>query len=96
MRDDASEVYWTDLEDGEGLDATGVRDVRATAEIDHRATAVDGRRRAIGDHLIDEVDLVGVVLRDMLRSASQVSDTSLRRWPAQTHGEHLEQVLLGD
>jgi hypothetical protein len=50
------------LEDGNRLDATGVRDVRATAKIDHGTATVDGGSGAVGDLVVDEAKLVRVVL----------------------------------
>jgi hypothetical protein len=49
--------------DREGLDLGRVGDVRAGAEVDERAAAVDGRRGAVRDLGLDEVSLVFVVLR---------------------------------
>lgn len=49
------------LDDREGLDAAGVRQVRPAAEVDERAAAVDGGERAVGHLGGDGVRLEGVV-----------------------------------
>ena len=48
--------------DHERLDLTRMRDMRADAQVDHRATAVHRRRFAVGDLRLDKVLLVLVVL----------------------------------
>jgi hypothetical protein len=51
-----------DLHDGKGFDAACMGDMRACAEIDERATAVDGGASAVGDFVFDEVHFVFAVL----------------------------------
>ena len=50
------------LSDHERLDLARVRDVRADAQVDHGATAVDRGRLAVGDLRLDQVLLILVVL----------------------------------
>lgn len=66
----------TNLENGESLDTTSVGDMRASAEIDHGTTAVDGRRGAVGDLGVDELNLEGVILR---WSKMRVSEEALSK-----------------
>ena len=51
------------LVDALGFDAVGVGDVRAEAEVDEGAAAVDGRASAVGDFFVDEVGLEVAVLK---------------------------------
>jgi hypothetical protein len=48
--------------DGNGLNSTGVGNMRTETEINERTTSVDGGRRSIGDLVFDVVLLVLVVL----------------------------------
>ena len=49
------------LHDGESLDSAGVGNVRTTAKIDKGAVTVDSGSGAVGDLVLDDVLLVGVV-----------------------------------
>jgi len=51
------------LGDHECLDFSSVGDVRSNAQIDHRSTTVNSRRRAIGNFSLNEVSLVFIVLQ---------------------------------
>lgn len=51
------------LGDHERLDFSSVGDVRSNAQIDHRSTTVNSRRRAIGNFSLNEVSLVFIILQ---------------------------------
>lgn len=59
------EVRGRVLGDGERLDAAGVGNVGTETQVDERSTAVDRRRGAIGNLLVDVVLLVLVVLEHL-------------------------------
>jgi hypothetical protein len=50
------------LGDHERLDFSSVGDVRSNAQIDHRSTTVNSRRRAVGNFSLNEVSLVFIIL----------------------------------
>lgn len=54
----------SNLSDHEGLDLASVWDMRADAEVDHGATAVDRGGSPVGDFGLDEVFLVLVILHE--------------------------------
>lgn len=58
----SKEVRCRVLSDHESLNFTGVRNMGADTEIDHRATTVNGSRGAIRDFGVNEVLLVFIVL----------------------------------
>ena len=51
------------LSDHERLDFPSVGEVRSNAEIDHRSTTVNSRRRAIRNFSFNEVSLVFIILQ---------------------------------
>jgi hypothetical protein len=51
----------------ERLDFSSVRDVRSNAQIYHRSTTVNSRRRAIGNFGLNEVSLVFIILQSTIR-----------------------------
>lgn len=69
------------LGDHERLDFSSVGYVRSNAQIDHRSTTVNSRRRAIGNFSLNEISLIFIILQ-MYRQRDQKSSFS-------THVEHL-------
>lgn len=72
------------LGDHERLNLPSVRDVGSNAQIDHRSTTVNSRRRAIGNFSLNEVSLVFIILQmHHQRNRSQTISFS-------THVEHFQ------
>ena len=65
--------------------------MRANAKINHRTTAVNGSRSAIGNFGLDEIFLVLVVLRYEERQTSPKDEFET---PRTTDVEHLKEFFL--
>jgi hypothetical protein len=63
IREGNRDLMHANLGDHERLDFASVGDVRSNAQIDHRSTTVNSRRRAIGNFSLNEVSLVFIILQ---------------------------------
>jgi hypothetical protein len=57
------DLMHANLGDHERLDFSSVGDVRSSAQIDHRSTTVNSRRRAIRNFSLNEVSLEFIILQ---------------------------------
>lgn len=55
----------TYLEDGEGFNVSGGRNMRTSAQIDERTASVDGAQSAVRNSLVDEILLVLAVVEHL-------------------------------